>query len=131
VTHLVPGGGLTAHEGLGGGHTLAKHVGKSEDFLRNRLATEPRIRAASTFYDRQSAETVLAAFLGANAAEIRRWLASGTRSLILTGRSSDPVGVALLRGVPGPVAASGIRMVLRRSATITTGYRIHTAMVEL
>ena len=44
VTHLVPGGGLMAHEGLDGGHTLAKHVGKSEEFLRNRLATEPASR---------------------------------------------------------------------------------------
>ena len=56
-THLVPGGGLMAHEGLDGGHTLAKHVGKSDEFLRHRLATEPRIKAASTFYDRQTAET--------------------------------------------------------------------------
>ena len=44
VTHLVPGGGLMAHEGLDGGHTLAKHVGKSEQFLRHRLATEPDSR---------------------------------------------------------------------------------------
>jgi uncharacterized protein YukE len=131
VTHLVPGGGLMAHEGLGGGHTLAKHVGKSEEYLLNRLATEPELQAASTFYDRQSAETALSAFMDANSAEITRWLASGTRSLALTGWSSQAVGVAILRGAAGPVEAAGIRLILRRSAQMSTGYRIHTAMVEL
>lgn len=131
VTHLVPGGGLMAHEGLGGGHTLAKHVGKSEEFLRNRLATEPHIKAASTFYDRQTAETALSTLMDANAAEITRWLGSGTRSIILTGRTSQAVGIALLRGAARTVEAAGIKLVLKRSPTMSMGYRIHTAMVEL
>jgi Bacterial CdiA-CT RNAse A domain len=62
---LVPGGGLMAHETLGG-HTLARHVGRSENYLRHRLATEPDLTAASTFYDRQTAENALARVLHAN-----------------------------------------------------------------
>jgi uncharacterized protein YukE len=131
VTHLVPGGGLMAHEGLDGGHTLAKHVGKSEAFLRNRLATEPHITAASTFYDRQTAEITLSAFMDANAAEIARWLPGGSKTLVLIGRAVHPVGPVILRGAPRPVEASGIRLVLKRNPTMSTGYRIHTAMVEL
>jgi hypothetical protein len=65
VVHLVPGGGLMAHERIDGAHTLAKHVGKSEEFLRNRLATEPHIRGASTFYDRQTAENAISGLLEA------------------------------------------------------------------
>ncbi|HEY0167232.1 MAG TPA: RNase A-like domain-containing protein [Jatrophihabitans sp.] len=131
VVHLVPGGGLMAHEGLDGGHTLAKHVGKSEDYLRNRLATEPNLGIASTFHNRQIAESSLSQLLDANARGVERWLVDGSRSLVLNGRMPHPVGVAIIREAVGPVEASGIRLVLKRSATMTTGYRIHTAMVEL
>lgn len=40
--------GLVAEEAMGG-HTIAKHVGKDERFLRNRLATERGIKGAGTF----------------------------------------------------------------------------------
>lgn len=130
VTHLVPGGGLMAHEGLEGGHTLAKHVGKSEEFLRNRLATEPDLDTASTFFNREAAENALSEVLEANAREIQRWLAHGPKGLVLTGRVPHPVGFAVLRGAAGPVEAAGIGLVLRRCATMSTGYRIHTAMVR-
>ncbi|MEO7260103.1 MAG: RNase A-like domain-containing protein [Jatrophihabitantaceae bacterium] len=130
VTHLVPGGGLLAHEGLDGGHTLAKHVGKSESFLRHRLATEPHLEVASTFHNRQIAENALSRLLDVNTRGIQRWLGEGAKSLVLDGRMSHPVGVAIMREAAGPVEASGIRLVLKRSAAMTTGYRIHTAMVE-
>jgi hypothetical protein len=128
---LVPGGGLMAHEVLDGGHTLAKHVGKSEEFLRHRLATKLNLDIASTFFDRRTAESALSGLLKDNADEIRHWLAGGTPSFILIGRTARPVGVVVARGGAGSIAASGIRLVLRRSATMSTGYRIHTAMVEL
>ena len=75
VVHLVPGGGLMAHEAVDDAHTLAKHVGKSEDYLRNRLATEPHIRGASTFYDRQTAENAISGLLRENQRTVDRWLA--------------------------------------------------------
>jgi hypothetical protein len=131
VTHLVPGGGLMTHEGLAGGHTLAKHVGKSEQFLRNRLATEPRIRAASTFYDRQSAEMTLSVFLDANAPKIVRWLRRSEDEVILHGHAAHPIGMVIQRGATRSVSASGIRLVLRRSPDLSVGFRIHTAMVTL
>src|SRR5687767_5324142 len=43
-----------------GGHTLARHVGKSDEDLRERLARERGISAASTYGDRATAETVVA-----------------------------------------------------------------------
>jgi uncharacterized protein YukE len=131
VVHLVPGGGLMAHEGLEGGHTLAKHVGKSEAFLRNRLATEPHLDVVSTFYDREVAENALSHLLEVNARPVQRWLAHGSRSLVLVGRMPHPLGVAIRREVPDPVEAFRVKAVLKRSATMATGYRIHTAMVEL
>jgi hypothetical protein len=118
-----------AHEGLDGGHTLAKHVGKSEQFLRNRLALEPRITAASTFYDRQSAESALSAFMEANAPKITRWLQGGDSEVVLRGRAAHPLGIVISRVPTRPVEATGIRLVLRRSSDLRIGYRIHTAMV--
>ena len=130
VTRLVPGGGLLAHEGLGNGHTLAKHVGKDGAYLRNRLLTEPGLRAASTFYDRRSAEECLALLIEAHTAEMEVWLRTGDDQLVLSGRAIRPVGWVLTRAATRPIEATGIRLVLVRSSAIDNlGFRIHTAMV--
>jgi Bacterial CdiA-CT RNAse A domain len=131
VTHLVPGGGLMAHEGLDGGHTLAKHVGKTEAFLRNRLATEPHIDAASTFYNREVAEESLSTVLYDNKRRIATWLSTPTKELILSGRAAEPVGVMTVRESSTVQEANGIRLVLRQSSRLAIGYRIHTAMVTM
>jgi hypothetical protein len=47
-----PGGGLKGHEERGG-HTIEKHVGKTEGDLRARLRREPNIPAASAFTNRE------------------------------------------------------------------------------
>ena len=129
VTHLVPGGGLRAHEGIDGAHTLAKHVGKSEEYLRNRLATEPHIRGASTFYDRQTAEGAISQLIRANQTKVNRWLAGGGGKLLLEGRAQVPVGVLIPRGFADASAEHGIRVILRRTDTLGIGFYVHTAMV--
>ncbi|WP_408650050.1 RNase A-like domain-containing protein [Jatrophihabitans sp.] len=95
------------------------------------MATESTLDVASTFHNRQIAEDALSQLLEVNTRRIERWLVDGQRSLVIDGRMSHPVGVAITRDAAGPVEAAGIRLVLKRSATMTTGYRIHTAMVEL
>jgi uncharacterized protein YukE len=129
VVHLVPGGGLLAHEGVEGGHTLAKHVGKTEEFLRNRLATEPDITGASTFYNREVAENSIAEVLKAHAKSIRRWLAGAEGKLIIMGSASQVCGLVLRRPEGDPIESAAVRAVLRRSDALGLGYRIHTAMV--
>ncbi|HEX8081190.1 MAG TPA: RNase A-like domain-containing protein [Jatrophihabitans sp.] len=129
VTHLVPGGGLMAHEGLEGGHTLAKHVGKTEDYLRHRLATEPQLKAASTFYDREIAENTIARVLDAHGPRVNRWLEGTGKTHRLVGSMPQHVGVVITRTSTGPVDASVVKLVLRRSSAMPTGFRIHTAMV--
>jgi hypothetical protein len=129
VTHLVPGGGLMAHEGLGGAHTLTKHVGKTPEFLRNRLDTEPNIHAASSFYDRQVAENSLSSFMATNDRQIRQWLDEGSFQLVLRGRFPYSVGTMIARGGINLVHASGLKVILRRDESLPTHFRIHTAMV--
>jgi hypothetical protein len=118
-----------AHAGMEGGHTLAKHVGKTAEYLRHRLTTEPWIGAASTFYSREVAEAALSALLAEHRTEIARWLTSGPRDLVISGHAADAVGIVLTSDMSAPQAATGIRLVLRRSSTLPVGYRIHTAMV--
>jgi len=49
---------LSADEAMGG-HTLARHIGKSDDELRARLRHEPDISSASTYTDLATAEAVV------------------------------------------------------------------------
>jgi len=65
---------LAAEEALGG-HTLARHVGKTEAELKERLAEEPHIPAASSFRNREEAERFVSEALAAKDRVIRRWLA--------------------------------------------------------
>jgi uncharacterized protein YhaN len=56
-----------------GGHTLDKHVGRTDDQLRERLDRERDISAASTWTDQAAAEETVAAALRANQSKIDRW----------------------------------------------------------
>ena len=129
VVHLVPGGGLLAHEGVEGGHTLAKHVGKSPEFLRHRLATEPTITAASTFYDREVAESSISSVLRANDRHVQRWLAGTESKLTITDHTRRPCGSVIPRDEVDPIESATVRIALRRSTALGIRYRIHTAMV--
>lgn len=127
VVHLVPGGGLAAHEAAGG-HTLSKHVGKSEEFLRNRLVNQPNLKGASTFHSRELAETSIAGLIEAERSTINRWLSGNRHQLELIGRDPRKLGL-LLRPGSAPTEVAGLKVILRRTPTEGSGFYIHTAMV--
>jgi hypothetical protein len=56
-----------------GGHTLTKHVGRSDDELRQRLERERNISAASTWTDRAAAEETVGAALRQEHNRIDSW----------------------------------------------------------
>jgi hypothetical protein len=56
-----------------GGHTLAKHVGRSDEELRQRLDWERNISAASTWTDREAAEETVGAALRQEHNRIDSW----------------------------------------------------------
>jgi Bacterial CdiA-CT RNAse A domain len=89
---------LSLDESLGG-HTLARHIGVSDLQLRQRLANEPDIGAASTYTDRPTAEAVVAQVLDKNQERISRWL-ERTRhpNLALDYHGNEPVGRTMERG---------------------------------
>src|SRR5690606_14931667 len=64
----VPGGGLQAHEDAGG-HLIERHVGKSEEWLVDRVRRD-NISAASSFRDIDEAEHFVAATLSGHQGRI-------------------------------------------------------------
>ncbi len=57
----------TVEEQSGGGHTLDRHVGKTEASLRARLDAEPKRPAASSFATLEPAESPISKIMHANA----------------------------------------------------------------
>lgn len=107
---------LSRDEALGG-HTLARHVGLSEQELRRRLARERGLAAASTFPDRETAERAVAQALAAHAERIERWQRRGPQranlALDLPARPGASWGESLRRGDRRPRPATRARVVLR------------------
>lgn len=100
-----------------GGHTLHRHVGRSNSELRDRLNHEPDISAASSYTDREIAEQVVGTVLQEAQPRIERWLnrPGGHPNLVLDyrGDSSHPIGSTLGRGETVARPCSDAIVVLR------------------
>lgn len=84
-----------------GGHTLRKHVGRTDAELRERLQHEREISAASTWNDRESAEAAVGAAIAEQNNKISRWLERDSHpNLVLDydGDPAHPFGRTLRRG---------------------------------
>jgi hypothetical protein len=100
-----------------GGHTLARHVGKTDEELAQRLRREPQISSASTYTDRPTAERAVGAALAFSVAKVETWQQrSGRRPnlvLLYTDRSKQPLGRSLTRGRRTSVPCDRVLVVLR------------------
>ena len=100
-----------------GGHTLRKHVGRSDDELRDRLRHERNISAASTWTDRQTAERAVGIALQQSRDKIDRWLnrSGGHPNLVIDydGDSSHPIGRSLRRDADEPQPCAHATIVLK------------------
>jgi hypothetical protein len=100
-----------------GGHTLEKHVGRTDEQLRQRLERERTISAASTYTDRETAERVVGTVLQREQPRIHRWLerAGGHPNLALDyeSDSAQPIGRTLRRGEEQPQACAHAVVVLK------------------
>lgn len=76
-----------------GGHTLERHVSKTDAELRQRLEHEPNITAASSYTDRATAERTVSAALEQNAEKIERWVERGPRRPNLVVDYTNPIDV--------------------------------------
>ena|SRR5436190_1254715 len=101
-----------------GGHTLRKHVGRTDDELRQRLRRERNIAAASTWTDRATAEAAVGAALQQNREGIDRWLhrSGGHPNFVIDYNSDRSLGRSLRRGGDQPEPCSHATVVLKWSA---------------
>jgi hypothetical protein len=98
-----------------GGHTLARHVGKSDEELVTRLRSEPEISSASTYTDRSTAERVVGAALASAGRSFQAWRArTGNRpNFVLRYRADHPIGRSVSRGRSGSTRCENAIVVLR------------------
>jgi hypothetical protein len=100
-----------------GGHTLARHVGRTDSQLLDRLAREPRISAASTYTDRATADLVVGLALEGERGRVDAWRRrSGSRlNLVLhvDAPRGPPIGRVMRRGSRRSFPATSALVVLR------------------
>jgi hypothetical protein len=99
-----------------GGHTLKKHVGRTDEQLRERLRRERQITAASTYSDRQTAEDFVGSCLDDNQVRVRQWLEQDRHpnlALDCVGDPAWPIGRTLRRGESQPEPCSNATLVLK------------------
>jgi hypothetical protein len=119
---VVPAGAQPARRDLQadercGGHTIARHVGKTNPQLAERLRQQAGISAASTYPDLQTAETVVGAALAREHRRVAAWSARrGPRpNLALRYRAPGPrpIGRSWQRGKVAPDGCFQAVVVLR------------------
>ena len=107
---------LSVDEAMGG-HTLARHVAKSDAELAERLGRERQISAASTYTDRATAERSVGTALADGGGKLTAWTRrSGRRpNLVLhyVEPSRRPIGRSLKRGSSRTVSCIRALVVLR------------------
>jgi hypothetical protein len=107
---------LRADERLGG-HTLERHVGKTDAELAARLQRERQISAASTYTDADTAERIVGATLAQSRSRIDAWQRRpGVRpNLVLNyaQATGPPIGRSLQRGARAGVPSQQALVVLR------------------
>ena len=126
------GGGLSlkVHE-LAGGHLIERHVGRTASQLLQRLRDQPRITGASSFGSLSSAELAVNTTLNANKATIKAFLQGNRSSTVINHTFQNPVGISVMRGSTTVSPASGVRLVLKRDSSLSTGFRVHTGFPTL
>lgn len=118
-----------AAEEAAGGHTIARHVGRTEAQLRIRLAQQPNIPAASTFRTLQEAERAVAAALKANKEAIKIWATSANpgQAKAFTYEAGRVIGQGVLRSTGQMTNMSKMVVVVRKVIEQNRVYFVLTA----
>jgi hypothetical protein len=114
-----------------GGHTLRKHVGRTDAELRERLQRERNISAASTWNDRDSAEAAIGDALAQQNSRSSRWLERDSHPNLVLDYNDDsahPFGRTLRRGEDRVQPCAHAAIVLKWDGPNT--YHVLTAYPE-
>ena len=98
-----------------GGHTLKKHVGRTDEQLEERLRRERNISAASTWTDRDVAERTVAEALHAERNRVEKWMRREypRANLALHYDAGHTIGRSMPRGSEQTVDCTSAVVVLR------------------
>jgi len=98
-----------------GGHTLKKHIGRTDGQLQERLREERNISAASTWTDRETAEVTVAEALHTERGRIENWMRRGypRANLALHSDAGRVIGRSVRRGETQSVNCTSAVIVLR------------------
>lgn len=118
-----------AAEEAAGGHTIARHVGRTEAQLRSRLAQQPGIPAASTFRTLQEAEAAVAAALRTNKEAIKAWAKSANpgQTKAFTYEAGRVIGQGVVRSTGQMTDMSKMVVVVRKVIEKNRVYFVITA----
>ena len=113
-----------------GGHTLSRHVARTDAELAQRLERERNISAASTWTDRAAAEDTVAEALRDKQERVENWMRRGypRPNLALHYSAGRPVGRSLRRGDSASVTCTDAVIVLRADGP--DGFYVLTAYPE-
>ena len=113
-----------------GGHTLARHVGCTDEQLAQRLRKERNISAASTWTDRETAEDTVGTAFRAERDRISDWMRRGERrpNLALHYNAGHVIGRSLRRDASESVPCTSAIIVLRANGP--DGYYVLTTYPE-
>jgi hypothetical protein len=113
-----------------GGHTLKKHVGRTDAELQGRLMEERNISAASTWTDRAAAEETIARGLRRERGKVERWMERGypRANLALHVDAGRVIGRSLRQGDSESVPCTSAVIVLRADGP--DGFYVLTAYPE-
>ncbi|GAA5108968.1 hypothetical protein GCM10023339_08540 [Alloalcanivorax gelatiniphagus] len=111
------------------GHTIERHVGKSEQDMLERLQRRPDLRRTSTFEDEAAAEKFIASVLKRRSADVESWLEGPGKRLTLIEEMGERTGTTIARdgSAHSPTA---IRVVLEADGNAPSGWRILTAFPD-
>lgn len=119
---------LQWHENLGG-HTIARHAGKTRSWLLNRCATTPGLAEASSWSSVTAGQSLVNSTLAANRSRIESWKQTTEPRLILRqwSSSNSPNGIHVR--CPSTVNSAPTRrvVVLARSSASPSGWFVLTS----
>ena len=114
-------------EGKQVGHTIERHVGKSESWLRNRLETDSSLRNskyASSFRNETIANRAQGRFVNRFKAEVKSRIKNGEGKFSIDFDMGEIVGNVVERGKAGEILTSKVRVVIVNDASVPQGWRI-------
>jgi hypothetical protein len=108
-------------------HTVDRHVGKSEDWLRDRIRNDGLDGGASTFSDLNAAERTVLEAVRTDPAAVQRVVSGGSETTEIFVKMPDKIGTHIADPNAAANATEYARVVLIKDPTSPDGYRVLTA----